>query len=621
MSQRFVRCTHCGYPHGVNEIRCPITGQPIRRTKFSPGGTLAPSKPEPQEAQRPSASQKATSTKLPAAAPIAPPAPPAGHDESLVGRVLGDKYGVTALIGEGGMGAVYEAEHLSLGRLVALQVQQPTNARSADAEQRYHHEARVAGSIGHPNICEIYDVGRLPDGTPFLVMERLFGEGLSDRIAREGALPFVDVIEIVVQVLSALVAAHAKGVIHRDIKPENIFLSARTGMPPMVKLLDFGISKVEKEEELHLTRTGMVMGTPFYMAPEQARGDRTIDHRIDLYATGALLYESLTGRRPFTAPNYNALLVQILSGTARPLRELRPALPAGFEAITERALAKNRDGRYSTAEEFLRELAALREKLTVPTTTTKPEPPPSPRLATSRPPPASVEIPVHFTASGPYLSVSSGELLVDSDAGIDVDFTAVEDRRTLLEPPREPNISDTFVDADSSDWPEAERTEVMSASDSYPDGHTPVHGMELREVRRKLLGDKDETQVSRPLSPEEADEILRGAPRPAGARALRLNPLKPAEAGANAVRGVPREEPDAAPPPRPPLATPMNEDDAPTTFFQARPRPLQSAPPPTSSETLGDADEISEQDAPSTMPAPPPELPRPPFAVPRPGKR
>ncbi|MCC6646142.1 MAG: serine/threonine protein kinase [Polyangiaceae bacterium] len=572
---------------------------------------------------------------MPAAAPVAAATAPSREGDSLVGRVLGDKYGVTALIGEGGMGAVYEAEHLTIGRHVALKVLHPKNARRPDAVQRFHHEARVAGSIGHPNICEIYDVGRLPDGTPFLVMERLFGEGLSDRIAREGALPFLDVIEIVVQVLSALVAAHAKGVIHRDIKPENIFLSARTGMPPMVKLLDFGISKVEKEEELHLTRTGMVMGTPFYMAPEQARGDRTIDHRIDLYATGALLYESLTGRRPFTAPNYNALLVQILSGTPRPLRELRPALPARFEAITAKALAKSRDDRYASAEEFLRELATLREQLARPDAAaprSEPPPAPQPRLATSRPPPASVEIPVHFTASGPYLTVSSGELLsVDVEVPIDVDVTSVEDRGALGVP-REASVSDTFVDGGSApaEWPDAEHTEVMKL-DSYPDGHTPVHGTDLREVRRKLQGEKDVTEATPPMTPEEAEEVLRGGKRPA-ARALRLNPLKPATpAAAPGAPGrvIPREEPAAPPPPRRPLATPLSDDDAPTTFFQSRPRPASVAP---SSETLGDDDEIGERDAPSTMPAPPPSsarppsarppsAPRPPLAVPRPGKR
>ena len=616
MSQRFVRCTHCGLPHDVNEVRCPITGQPIKRSKF------AANAPAPKaEPLRPSGSQKATSTKMPVAAPVA--LAPQGHpDESLVGRVLGDKYGVTALIGEGGMGAVYEAEHLTIGRLVALKVLHPKNARRPDAVQRFNHEARVAGSIGHPNICEIYDVGKLPDGTPFLVMERLFGEGLSDRIAREGALPFLDVIEIVVQVLSALVAAHGRGVIHRDIKPENIFLSSRAGMPPMVKLLDFGISKVEKDDELHLTRTGMVMGTPFYMAPEQARGDRTIDHRIDLYSTGALLYESLTGRRPFTAPNYNALLVQILSGTPRSLRELRPALPQGFEPITEKALAKNRDNRYSTAEEFLGDLAKLREQLTRPAVKPKtepPPPPPQPRLATSRPPPASVEIPVHFTASGPYLSVSSGELMgVDVDVmGVDVDMTSVEDRRAL-NLPRDVNVADTFVDgeADSSEWPDSEHTEVMR-SDSYPDGNTPVHGAELREVRRKLQGEKDVTQVSKPMSLQEAEEILRSSEkRPA--RALRLNPLKPAEAAATqSGRGgavIPREEPEAPPPPRPTLNT--SEDDAPTTFFQAKPRAPASVAPP-SAEVLGEEDEIEPHGAPSTMPAPPPsaasriQLPRP----------
>ena len=214
------------------------------------------------------------------------------------------------------MGAVFEAENTALGRSVAVKVLHPAQARKKVAVKRFHQEARSAGAIGHPNICEVYDLGTLDDGSPYLVMERLVGETLADRIQSEGGLPFDDVIEVVTQVLSGLVAAHEKGIVHRDIKPENIFLTKRVGCPPLAKLLDFGVSKMispihnEKDEDLDLTRTGMVMGTPFYMSPEQARGDRNLDARVDLYACGVILYEALTGRRPFTAANYNALLLR-----------------------------------------------------------------------------------------------------------------------------------------------------------------------------------------------------------------------------------------------------------------------------------------------------------------------
>ncbi|MFS8071244.1 MAG: serine/threonine-protein kinase, partial [Byssovorax sp.] len=226
----------------------------------------------------------------------------------MIGRVIGDRYGVTALIGEGGMGEVYEAEHLAMGRLVAIKVLNPTRAQDQDAVSRLRHEARVAGTLGHPNICAIYDMGQLDDGSPYLVMERLQGETLAQRLLRETKLPVDELLDVMVQILSALSAAHQRGIIHRDLKPENIFLTRREGARPIPKLLDFGISKSEDIEETmaDLTAKTIAAGTPFYMAPEQARGDR-VDHRVDLWATGIILYECLSGKRPFDARNYNAL--------------------------------------------------------------------------------------------------------------------------------------------------------------------------------------------------------------------------------------------------------------------------------------------------------------------------
>jgi serine/threonine-protein kinase len=280
----------------------------------------------------------------------------------MVGRVIGEKYNVTGLIGEGGMGAVYEAEHIAIGRRVAVKVLHPRNAQSREAVTRLHHEARVVGTIGHPNICEIYDIGRLDDGSPYLVMERLHGETLAERILREGRVAPQDLIDVMVQVLSALVVAHEKGIIHRDLKPDNIFLSKRAGMPPIAKLLDFGISKATSIEDsaVNITRTGMVMGTPYYMAPEQARGERTLDHRVDLWAAGVILYEGLSGRRPFVARNYNALLVQILTSRHRAIGELVTGLPAGIVEAVDRALSKMREDRFQSATEFQERLMAVR---------------------------------------------------------------------------------------------------------------------------------------------------------------------------------------------------------------------------------------------------------------------
>jgi serine/threonine protein kinase len=317
------------------------------------------------------------------------------HEPDLVGRTIDGKYRVQGVLGRGGMGTVFEAEHLVLSRQVAVKVLHPSQARKKNAVLRFHQEARAAGAIGHPNICEVYDLGTLGDGRPYLVMEKLAGETLADRIALEGGLAFGEVIDALIQVLSALVVAHHKGIVHRDIKPENVFLTRRVGCPPLVKLLDFGVSKMisrpveEQTGDVDLTRIGMVMGTPHYMAPEQARGDRDLDGRVDLYACGVIFYEALTGRRPFAAPNHDALLVQILTATPRPASTLRPALPPAFDEVIARAMARSREERYGTAEDFQRELQSLGDRFVL--------------TRSSRPPPPEVTQP-----GGPGLDAASG---------------------------------------------------------------------------------------------------------------------------------------------------------------------------------------------------------------------
>lgn len=262
------------------------------------------------------------------------------------------------------MGVVYEAEHLTIGKLVAVKVLHPSKAQNREAVSRLRHEARVAGTLGHPNICAVYDMGRLDDGSPYLVMERLHGETLAERIARLHRLAAADMVDIMLQVLSALAAAHQRGVVHRDLKPENIFLSQRAGIRPVPKLLDFGISKAEDIEDTVADPTGALLsaGTPYYMAPEQARGDRGIDWRVDLWAAGIVLYEGLTGQRPFVANNYNAMLVQILSMAHRPIREQDGELSVGLSRVVDKALAKRPDERYQSALEFQSALRGYKDR-------------------------------------------------------------------------------------------------------------------------------------------------------------------------------------------------------------------------------------------------------------------
>ncbi|MBX3200457.1 MAG: protein kinase [Labilithrix sp.] len=375
MSHRFVRCPHCRTPHDAGERVCPNTGL---RMPENP-------RPATREASR-SADVRSRMSELPP--PSRRPEPlafdpqrdrvrgqsnaPSGEvsgtipptrdlNRELFGQTVGGRYRIKGVLGEGGMGTVYDAEHIGLSRQVAIKVLSPTQAKKRVAVKRFQQEARAAGAIGHPNICEVYDLGLLDDGSPYLVMEKLVGQTLAERIAKEGGLPFDDVVDVVSQVLSGLIAAHDKGIVHRDIKPENIFLARRLGCPPIIKLLDFGVSKMMAEfqtgdDALDLTRTGMVMGTPYYMSPEQARGERNLDGRVDVYACGVVMYEAIAGKRPFLAPNYNALLLAIINTKPRSIRELRPATPPELEAIIRRAMEKSRADRYATAKHMLRDL-------------------------------------------------------------------------------------------------------------------------------------------------------------------------------------------------------------------------------------------------------------------------
>jgi serine/threonine protein kinase len=278
--------------------------------------------------------------------------------EDLLGKFVSG-YRVIGVIGQGGMGTVYEAETLSGPRMrVALKVLKPEQLARREAVSRFEREGRVLASIAHPNICRVFDVGRLEDGSPFMVMERLEGESLATRIEREGTMRPHELVPILLEALRGLDAAHRQSVVHRDFKPDNIFVGARGSI---VKVLDFGISKNTGLEEpaAQLTRTGMVMGTPYYMAPEQAMGDRNLDGRVDVWAAGVVLYEGLSGKRPFTAKNYNALLVQILTTAPKPIEEIVSGLSPLLVGIIRRALEKKREARFQTVVELAQALGQL----------------------------------------------------------------------------------------------------------------------------------------------------------------------------------------------------------------------------------------------------------------------
>jgi serine/threonine-protein kinase len=271
------------------------------------------------------------------------------------GQLIDGKYRIVKLIGQGGMGAVYEGNHELIDRRVAIKVLLPT-AEQEHAVARFEREARAAGRIGNDHILEVLDIGSIGDGSRYMVMEFLDGDPLSKRIEQRLRLTGPEVAKIAIQLLDGLGAAHSAGVLHRDLKPDNIFLvRQKAGHRDFVKIIDFGISKFQplgQSEEMRMTATGMVVGTPYYISPEQAKGLGDVDQRSDLYAVGVILYEALSGRVPFLADNFNNLLFKIVLEEPPQLATLVPDVDPELAAIVHRAMARERDNRYATSDEF-----------------------------------------------------------------------------------------------------------------------------------------------------------------------------------------------------------------------------------------------------------------------------
>jgi len=274
-------------------------------------------------------------------------------EADLEGALLGERYRVGALLGSGGMGSVYEAVRDDAGRApVALKVLHPSLASDTDALRRFKREAYTVANLDHPNIVRILDFQNPPEEPAFLVMERLHGGTLGDALRQGRRFSVEEVARIAVQVLAALEAAHAAQVVHRDLKPDNVFLATSDGQAEVAKLLDFGVAKlIDNPLDEKLTQTGMVMGTPAYMAPEQARG-AAADARSDIYAVGCLVFEALSGQPPFSADNYNALLYEIQASPPPSLQMLRPDVDAILVSLVEKAMSRDMEARFQSAQEM-----------------------------------------------------------------------------------------------------------------------------------------------------------------------------------------------------------------------------------------------------------------------------
>jgi eukaryotic-like serine/threonine-protein kinase len=334
------------------------------------------------------------------------------------GELISGKYRVVRLIGDGGMGVVYEARHEVLGSSVALKFLHADLAKRPGLTQRFLQEARVSATIQSPHVTHVTDVDTAQDGSPYLVMELLHGQALQSMLDRQGKLAVDQAVDFGLQMLAGLEAAHATGVVHRDMKPDNVFVTPSAG-GPLLKLIDFGIAKLRASSEFTkgLTRAGVVMGTPEYMAPEQLMSAQTTDHRADLYSVGVMLFEMLAGCRPADGEDAEIIVAAVEGGRVRRLNDVAPGLPPGLVALVELAMRPNREERFASASamrlalaQFAGQLshagrlAATAEPLT-------PLPTPASAALLSLPahitnPPANPAVPKTLPPDAPPLSVS-----------------------------------------------------------------------------------------------------------------------------------------------------------------------------------------------------------------------
>lgn len=322
MNEGFRWCPHCGKPHDLKERTCASTGKPLDGEIHQRSAPARPAATSP-----------------------------------LIGVVLDGRYKILRTIGSGGMGTVFEAENLQLRRLVAVKV--VSRPDSQDALDRFAREASIISSVQHANICDVYDVGELPNGGPYIVLERLVGDTLAARMGGRQRLPLREVLDIFVQILSGLHAAHCAQILHRDLKPQNVFLVQRSGCGPLVKIVDFGLARdLSATASKRLTKPGRLCGTLQYMSPEQLRGEQ-LDQRSDVFSLGVLLYEVLTGRHPFAARSVLELQTNILRVDAPPVSRLRPEIPRSLEEMVSWAMLRNPAQRPASALALQRGLLSV----------------------------------------------------------------------------------------------------------------------------------------------------------------------------------------------------------------------------------------------------------------------
>ena len=276
----------------------------------------------------------------------------------MPGSVLAGKYRVERIIGQGGMGLVVEARHIALDERIALKFLLPEYAQHPEAAPRFMREARIAAKIKSEHVVRVSDVGTLDTGAPYMLMEYLEGADLAKTLEKLGVFPVDDAIDYILQGCEAIAEAHQHGIVHRDLKPANLFLSKRPDGTPIVKVLDFGISKISSGSSIdNLTKTTAAMGSALYMSPEQMQQTRAVDHRTDIYALGIALYELLAGKQPYYADTLPQLCAEILTGTPTPIRSIRPEIPDELAQVIEKAYARDKGQRHQSIADLVIALA------------------------------------------------------------------------------------------------------------------------------------------------------------------------------------------------------------------------------------------------------------------------
>ncbi len=291
---------------------------------------------------------------------MSPASVPSGAQPALVvrGTIVAGKYRIEEMLGKGGMGFVVRATHLQLGGAVALKFLHADLTSDLNHVERFLREARAAARVRSEHIASVYDVGTLPAGEPFMVLELLLGEDLSQVSKERGPLPVGEAVGYVVQACRGIAEAHRVGIVHRDLKPGNLFVTQRPDGSPLVKVLDFGISKITDGTDQSLTATGDVLGSPLYMSPEQIRDARKVDATSDVWALGTILHKLLTGRAPFAAETSSGTLASIVVDPPPPVRRDRPDVPAAIEAVILRCLDKVQVNRFASADDLAAALLA-----------------------------------------------------------------------------------------------------------------------------------------------------------------------------------------------------------------------------------------------------------------------